>query len=116
MKTNDFNDDVRNGAIAALDAMKIIEQIAESGNSAWTIDQCFKAENIAVNSAILAAGDIPERAKGVITAMAQYIYMCHSAGTPNLEQWKPESAMTPEQKTAYRQTFIEADADLRVIA
>jgi hypothetical protein len=106
METNNFNDDVRNGALAALDAMKIIEQIAESGNSDWTIDQCFKAQNIAVNSALLAAGDIPERAQGVIAAMAEYIYMNHSAGIPNLEQWKPESAMTAEEKTAYRQTFI----------
>jgi hypothetical protein len=100
METNNFNDDVRNGALAALDAMKIIEQIAESGNSDWTIDQCFKAQNIAVNSALLAAGDIPERAQGVIAAMAEYIYMNHSAGIPNLEQWKPESAMTAEEKNS----------------
>lgn len=114
MTTN--NTDARNGAIAAIDAMKIIEQIAESGNIAWTIDQCFKAENIAVNSALLAAGDISERAKGVITAMAQYIYMCHSAGIPNLEQWKPESAMTADEKAAYRQTFIDLDKEDIVIA
>jgi len=111
MKTNDFNDDVRNGAIAALDSMKIIEQIAENGNTDWTLEDCFKAESIAISSALLAAGDISERAKGVIAAMAEYIYMCAEAGTPNLEKWKPQSAMTPEQKTAYRQTFIEADAD-----
>lgn len=107
MTTN--NTDIRNGAIAALDAMKIIEQIAESGNSDWTIDQCFKAQNIAVNSALLAAGEIPERAQGVIAAMAEYIYMCNSAGMPNLEQWRPEAAMTDNEKEAHRQTFIEAE-------
>lgn len=114
MTTN--NNDVRNGAIAALDAMKIIEQIAESGNTDWTLEDCFKAESIAISSALLAAGDISERAKGVIAAMAEYIYMCAEAGTPNLEKWKPQSAMTTDEIAAYKQKFIEEDAELRVAA
>jgi hypothetical protein len=116
MTNIDFNTDVRNGALACIDAMKIIEQIAGSGNSDWSIDDCFKNQNIAVNAALLAAGDVPKRLQGLISAMAEYIYMCNSAGTPNLELWKPEAAMTDDEFRAYRLTYIESDAEIRAVS
>jgi hypothetical protein len=109
MTNNDFNTEIRSGALACIDAMKIIEQIAESGASYKTIGDCFTAQRVAISSAILAAGDIPERAQGVIAAMAEYIYMCNSAGTPNLKQWRPEASMTENEKTVHMASYINAD-------
>ncbi len=109
MTTDDFNTEIRDGAIACIDAMRIIEQIAESGAGYRTIDDCFNAQRIAISSAILTAGDIPKRAQGVIAAMAEYIYMCNSAGTPNLKQWRPEAAMTESERAAHMASYIDAD-------
>lgn len=116
MTNIDINTEVRNGAIAAIDTMRVIESIAKIGHWEWTNEDYFKSQELAITSSLLAAGNLPDRAKGVIMAMAEYIYMCNSAGTPNLDQWKPESAMTDDEKTASRKALYGEDEKESVIA
>lgn len=87
----------RDGANAGFNAMKIIEHIADNGSPDWTIEDCFTAQRVAVSAALMAAGDVPDRVKGVIAAMAEYIYSTNSAGPPNLDLWKPEAVMTDQE-------------------
>lgn len=99
----------RDGAIACFDAINIIEHMADNGAGEWSIDDCFKAQRLAISSAVIAAGNVSERAQGVISALAEYIYSCNSSGLPNLDKWRPEAMMT-EQEIAEQMArcYVEA--------
>ena len=77
--------------------MKIIEHIANNGAGEWTIDECFTAQRLATSAAVKAAGDVSDRAHGVIAKMAEYIYSYNMAGQPNLDNWRPEATMTNQE-------------------
>ncbi len=108
------NDDIeiRSGAIACLESLKIIEQIADNESGEWNLDQCLKAQQIAVSSALLVAGEIPNRTNGIIAALAEYIYSHHASGTPNLEKWRPQTAMTEGEKEVYNQLYTNESDQL----
>ena len=97
----------RDGATACFDAMKIIEHIATNGAGEWSIDECFKAQRLAISSAVISAGEVSARAQGVIAAMAEYIYSCNAAGLPNLDIWRPEATMTDQEIAENMARYIE---------
>ncbi len=105
------NDDIeiRSGAIACLESLKIIEQIADNESSDWNLEQSFKAQQIAISSALLSAGDLPDKAKGVIAALVEYIYSSHAVGIPNLEKWWPQTSMNELEKETYNQFHFNKD-------
>jgi len=98
----------RDGALACIDALNIIETIAECSCSEGSIEECFKIKRSAISSVLLAAGEVTPRVQGVILAMAEYIYACNHSGIPNLEKWRPEVTMTEKDFQEYmREKVIE---------
>lgn len=92
----------RAGAMACLNAMQIIERIENRPGSDNTLDDWYRDKEAAMNAMILAAGDQSEFVKGFIAACAEYVSMVQSGGVPNSYIWKPQAAMTEEEKAADR--------------
>jgi hypothetical protein len=96
------SEETQAGAHAALDAMRIIESVADSEAPNWSPEKQFSSEAAAISAAVIAAGDVSQRAKGVILALAEYIYRSNAGGIPNLAMWKPGAMLTDEEIAEYR--------------
>ena len=97
-------EETRAGAMACMDALRIIDRIAASGNAESTWDECCQIEDNSIKAMQLATGNHGEFMAGFVAAFAEYACMFISCGEPNLYKWKPVSSMTDEEKTAYRES------------
>jgi len=92
----------RAGAVACMGALRAIENIASSEGPEIQMCQYWRNEDSAVALTLRAAGDASSGyLGGFIAVFAEYVKMSH-AGTPDLDKWIPEAAMTEEEKALNR--------------
>lgn len=106
------------GAIAAHEALRSIEKIAErqqrTSIAPLPMAEWWNIEDSAVEAMQNAAGPQSDFMVGFLATLAEYT-LGVSGGCPyNLDNWKPEAAMTESEKNAARAEF-EKDVD-KVIA
>jgi hypothetical protein len=92
----------RAGALACMDALRIIDRIGASDNTENTWEECWQCEDTSIKAMQLAAGNHGEFMAGFVAAFAEYAYMNISGGMPNLYKWKPLSSMTDEDRKKCR--------------
>lgn len=98
-------EETRAGAMAGLEALRAIQNIAE-GNAPW-----WRQQDSAVAVMLCAAGNPDGFMAGFIATLAEYVKNELSEVGYYPDGWKkPEAAMTDEEKTASRARFDEGVA------
>lgn len=98
----------RAGAIACLNALRIIERINDGGyNPDSTPADHWHDIDAAQAAMIHAAGARDGFIAGFISVFAEYAHLIASAGVPDLYVWKPEATMSEEEKAKSRIEFDE---------
>jgi hypothetical protein len=102
----------RTGAMACLNALRIVESVShcrlDSDNE--DTDTYWRDKDNGVVAMLNAAGVQSGFLAGFISTFAEYVHMIEAGGgIPNLYVWKPEAAMTDEEKTKNR-AYYEEDA------
>lgn len=84
------------GARKCIDALRRLEQSAESDVAEDTAAEFYAQRLADARSLVAALGPMTPEQEGAVAALAEYIHMSLSSGTPNLEPdgWLPLSAMT----------------------
>lgn len=93
------------GALDALEALQAIESMAEAYNAAPDGDDALdahladlRARKAAVAVFLERAGKLSARQRGFIAALAEYVdFLTRVGGEPDLNNWKPEAAMTARE-------------------
>lgn len=98
----DESDETRAGAMACIEALRIIEHMSEGDRSEITVEENWRCQESAVTAMLFAAGKPNAFLSGFVATFAEYVFSLHCAGTPNLYVWQPEAAMTEEEKAADR--------------
>lgn len=91
---NDKAAEYRAGAMACMDALRIIDRISASGKAEMTWEECWQNEDVSIRAMQHAAGNNGEFIAGFVAVFAEYAYMFISGGEPNLYKWQPVSSMT----------------------
>lgn len=92
----------RRGAMACLNAMRIIERIENAPNLDGTIEDYWRDKEAGTTAMLHASGVQSGFLAGFVTSFAEYVSFVESAGTPDLYHWKPEAAMKDEEKEIHR--------------
>ncbi|MES2367268.1 MAG: hypothetical protein V4563_15430 [Pseudomonadota bacterium] len=94
------------GAKAALEALKKMDQILYRDGPCPTQEQYWRGMDEALSCVRSAAGDMPPRAEGVLMTLAEYIRVELTVGPPSMDSgWLSEAAMTHEEVMALRKEF-----------
>lgn len=96
----------RAGAMACLEALRAIENINGNFHTDNSMEVWWRGEDNAVAIMLQAAGKPDGFTAGFVATFAEY-FKLNFGGTPNLDVWKPEAAMTEEEKKASRVKFEE---------
>lgn len=99
---NDKAAEYRAGAMACLDALRIIDRISASGNAETTWEECWQNEDTSIRAMQHAAGNNGEFMAGFVAVFAEYAHMFISGGEPDLYKWQPVSSMTGEDRKKCR--------------
>lgn len=96
MADANFTDQKRiNGALDCIQALKKLELSAENlPSSADAAGIYFSIQKYDAKAVSDVFGPMTPRQEGAFRAMAEYIHTSITAGTPNLELWKPLVALT----------------------
>lgn len=94
----------RAGAMACMEALRIIDRIAAGDRSDLTLEECWQDEDVSIVAMQHAAGNHGEFMAGFVAVFAEYAHMFISGGEPNLYKWQPVSSMSDEEKTAHRKS------------
>lgn len=97
---NDKAAECRAGAMACLDALRIIERIAAGSNSETSMREWWNIQDTAVTSMLHAAGKHGEFMAGFVAVFAEYASIIHATGMPDLFAWKPEATMTRKKNNS----------------
>lgn len=98
----------RAGAMACLEALRVIKKIAESEYPETPSAEWWRVEDSAVAAMLHAAGNPSGFMAGFVAVFAEYVKADFSGCGYNLDSWeKPEAAMTDEEKMASRSEFDE---------
>jgi hypothetical protein len=93
-----FNtEETQAGALACMDALRIIERPTASGNHESTWEECWQIEDTSIKAMQHAAGNHGEFMSGFVAVFAEYACMNISGGEPDLYVWKPMVCMTEEE-------------------
>lgn len=106
----------RAGAMACLEALRAIENFKgnfHSDDSDDSMEVWWRGEDNAVAIMQQAAGKPDGFMAGFVATFAEYFKLSFG-GTPNLDVFKPEAAMTEEEKKASRVKFEEQVAGLDI--
>ena len=87
----------RAGAMACMEALRIIDRIAAGDRSDLTLEECWQDEDVSITAMQHAAGNHGEFMSGFVAVFAEYAHMFISGGEPNLYRWQPISSMTQEE-------------------
>lgn len=87
----------RAGAMACMEALRIIDRIAAGDKAEMTWEECWQNEDASITAMQHAVGNRGEFMAGFVSVFAEYAYMNISGGEPNLYGWKPVSSMTDEE-------------------
>lgn len=98
-------EETRAGAFACIEALRAIEKIANSEDFDLTNEEWWRDEDNAVAAMLHAAGMPSGFLAGFIAVFAEYAKWSICTGQPDLSQWKPEAAMTTDEKVASRKEF-----------
>jgi len=100
----------RAGASACVEALRVIEMISErsmhrsQNDQPMPMEKWWQIQEEAV--AAMFQSQIADKPRdfiaGFVAAFAEYAFCIHSSGVPNLNRWRPEAAMTNEEKLAER--------------
>lgn len=96
------------GAMAAHAALRNIEEISkkrESKGAYLSMAEWWASEDGAVKALQQAAGPQNDFMSGFIAALAEYLLPASTGSFFNLENWKPEAALTESEKMAAREKF-----------
>jgi len=107
----------RSGALACVDALRIIDRIAAGDKSEATWEECWQDEDVSITAMQHAAGNHGEFMAGFVAVFAEYAHMFIAGGEPNLYVWKPVASMTDEEIKAERaraEKFAHDDENLKV--
>lgn len=102
----------RAGAMACLNAMRIIQSIEECPRHDCSIDGHWRNQETERDVMLNAAGVESGFLAGFISAVAEYAEWTISTGTPDLNKWKPIAAMTDEERAKHRIEFDERLAEV----
>lgn len=100
----------RKGAMACLNAMRIIERIAgnpKPNNSTENYWRNIEAEEMVM---LQAAGVQSGFMAGFVATLAEYVGMAERGGVLDPYAWKPEAAMTNEEKASDRASYEDVVA------
>lgn len=100
----------RAGAMACLEALRTIENIKGNFLTDDSMEAWWRGEDNAVAIMLQAAGKADGFMAGFVAVFAEYFKLSFG-GTPNLDVFKPEAAMTEEEKKASRVKFEEQVAE-----
>jgi hypothetical protein len=87
----------RKGAMACIDALRIIDRIAAGDKSESTWEDCWQDEDAAITVMQHVAGNHGEFMAGFVAVFAEYAHMNISGGEPSLYKWQPAASMTDEE-------------------
>lgn len=103
-------EETRAGAMACLEALRTIENIKGNLLSDDSMGAWWRGEDNAVAIMLQAAGKPDGFMAGFVAVFAEYFKLSFG-GTPNLDVFEPEAAMTEEEKKASRVKFEEQVAE-----
>lgn len=103
-------EETRAGAMACLEALRTIENIKCNLLSDDPMEAWWRGEDNAVAIMLQAAGKTDGFMAGFVAVFAEYFKLSFG-GTPNLDVFEPEAAMTEEEKKASRVKFEEQVAE-----
>lgn len=109
-------EDTRAGAMACLEALRAIENIANSEGVETTNEEWWRNSDDAVTAMLHAAGVPCGYLAGFIAVFAEYVKTSICLGEPDLSQWKPEAAMTADEKVSRREEFDAGVAKDRLLS
>lgn len=99
-------EETRAGAMACLEALRAIKNIKSNFHTDNSMEAWWRGEDNAVAIMLQAAGKPDGFTAGFVATFVEY-FRLNFGGTPNLDVWKPEAAMTKEEKKASRAKFEE---------
>ena len=103
-------EETRAGAMACLEALRAIENIKGNLHTDNSMEAWWRGEDNAVAIMLQAAGKPDGFTAGFVAVFAEYFKLSFG-GTPNLDVFEPEAAMTEEEKKASRVKFEEQVAE-----
>lgn len=104
------NEESRKGAMACLNAIRIIENIHRNPDPECTMRTFWRDQESSVAAMLQAAGVQDGFMAGFIASLAEYVCMVENSGVPNPYVWKPEAAMIEEEKAVHRASYEEETA------
>lgn len=108
LDTNLNAEEARAGAKACIGALFAIERIASDKSDLW--DKHWQIQDAAVATILHAAGKQDFFMTGFLAVLAEYSMISIESELLNLQKWKPEAAMSAEEKKIFRKNFeMEAE-------
>jgi hypothetical protein len=95
----------RAGAMACLNAMRIIQRIENHPDPECSMADWWKNKDAAVIAMLQAAGVQSGFISGFISTFAEYFSIHEAGAIHDPFTWTPEATMTDEEKAAYREEF-----------
>jgi hypothetical protein len=99
----------REGAKACMDVLRLLENMADSATSEETWEENWELNRRVVGIMVNAFGPTDARSEGFIAALAEYVHFVNGVGTPALDNWSPDAAMTSEEIEAERARCLAMD-------
>lgn len=90
------NEESRSGAAACLNALRIMEEIAEHP-SGMLYEHYWSDQEVAISTLLNAAKVDSDFMRGFLSTLAEYFHDTNSTGTPIVSMWRPESTMSEEE-------------------
>jgi hypothetical protein len=97
----------RKGAMACLSAIRIIGSIKKHHDPDASKEDYWRKQDATCTAMLLAAGEQPDFITGFIAAMSEYVSNVVEGGVPDPYVWKPEAAMTEEERATERALYEE---------
>lgn len=87
------------GALACLAALRIMVDSATKEYDG-SLESFMRREVDDTKALAEAIGPMPTFLEGVVLTLAEYIHSGQTCGTPSLDKWKPQVAMTESERRA----------------
>jgi hypothetical protein len=90
-----------------MEALRAIEKTTYNSTNDSSMEAWWRDQDNAVVAMLQAAGDPQGFMAGFVATFAEYMKLSQDGGIPNLGKWRPEAAMTGDEKAASRAAFAE---------